>query len=174
MALMVRMLEKQKWAVVVDFDKDYKKTPADTITKELKTDSNNLSLWKIQSDSELLDAILAIAVSRNEIARLDIVIFDDAEFANKGLNVKNTPENGLCPIESFNQFHYDLENLDYEKLGLFSSMIIDKIEDETKCIRYGRGSIKRMVITAFKEGKIPEENLSKKLLEEIKKATKTD
>lgn len=165
MGLFVRMLEKQKWERLIGVG--HIKTPADTLQSELKTDSNNLSLWLVENDVDLTNAVLALAVARNKITRLDIFVTDQVDFEQRGLNTENTPKNGLSPYNSFNDNHYDLVNIDYEKLGILSQMIIDSVPNPKKVIRYGKGVIENILYQGYTEHKFDIEELSERLQEDI-------
>lgn len=169
MSFFVRMLEKQKWEKINLTELGYNKTPADTITGDLRTVSNNLSLWSIETIDKLNDAILALAVMRNKLTRLDVLVIEENEIEEKGLEVVNTPENGKTPLIGFEEFHYDLVDLNYDKLGDFSQIIIENITDEGKCIRFPKGKIKELLYDGFQDNKFNVEELDDGLKKELQK-----
>jgi hypothetical protein len=169
MGLLIRMIEKQKWEKVDLVQLGYKKTPGDTITTELKTSANTLSLWFVDNVSELFKAVLALAVGRNKITRLDIMIFEEYDLVQNGLIVENTPENGHCPIEEYNDFHYDIINLDFEKLGKISELIISNLNLTEKCIRFDKSKISDILYDAYSKGAFSLEELSESLVKDLKK-----
>lgn len=169
MAYLVRMLERQKWEKLKESKEDIFTTPADTITSELRTKSNTLSLWLIKSLDELSGAVLALAVGRNRITRLDILLLDEDDFEKKGLSIVNSPDSGLSPYTGYNQFHYDLTDMDYEKLGLFSEIIIEKVDDGSKCIRFDKAKIGELLYEGYKKQFFYVEELDKSLQVELSK-----
>lgn len=169
MSFFVRMLEKQKWEKVNLTELGYNKTPADTITGDLRTVSNNLSLWSIETIDKLNDAILALAVMRNKLTRLDVLVIEKSKIEEKGLELLNSPENGKTPLIGFEEFHYDLVNLDYNKLGEFSQIIIDNITDESRCIRFPKGEVSELLYDGFQNNKFSVEELDDSLQKELKK-----
>jgi hypothetical protein len=169
MGLLVRMLEKQKWEKVNLIELGHIKTPADTITSDLKTASNTLSLWLVENMKDIPKGVLALAVSRNKITRLDVMIFEDHELTEKGLLFKNTPENGHCPIEVFNDNHFDLTEMDYEKIGKFSELIISKLDDKEKCIRFDKNQINEILYDGFMRGAFLLEALHESLQTDLRK-----
>ena len=167
MGLFVRMLEKQKWERLIELG--HEKTPADTLQSELKTDSNNLSLWLAESNEELLEAVLALALARNKLTRLDILVLDQQEYKEMGFSTENTPENGLSAYNDFNNFHYDLIDLNYEKLGILSQMIIESVNNPDKVIRYNKGKIGDILYQGLMSQKFRIDELEGKLQEELRK-----
>lgn len=169
MSFFVRMLERQKWEKNNLSELGYSKTPADTITGDLRTVSNNLSLWSIETIDRLHDAILALAVMRNKLTRLDVLIIEKNKIEEKGLEVLNTPENGKTPLIGFEEFHYDLIDLNYDKLGDFSQIIIESVIDEELCIRFPKGEISKILYDGFQDKKFSLEELDDGLKEELEK-----
>lgn len=173
MGYLVRMLEKQKWDRVLTKGLTHSGTPADTITSDLKTFSNTLSLWYIEKEIDLSDAVVALAMSRNRITRLDVMIFEIDDFENNNLEIKNTPENGNCPIESFNTQHFDLIDLNYQKLGEVSKLIIEKLPDTTKCIRYEKSKIKELLYLSYSKQSFKLDEINDTLKEDFIKVLAT-
>lgn len=169
MSMMVRMLEKQKWASVNLSTEDHTKTPADAITSDLRTRSNTLSLWLINTRDELVNAVLALAVGRKQITRLDVMILEKDIIEEKGLTVVNSPESGLSPIEEYNDYHYDLIGMDYLKLGILSEIILDNLDNPENCIRFDKKDIGDIIYEGYKSKKFNIEELDAKLQGELLK-----
>lgn len=165
MGFFARMIERQKWERLKTVG--HTKTPADTLQSELKTDSNNLSLWLAESSGELSNAVLALAVARNKITRLDVLILDQQEYEQKGFTTVNSQENGLSAYTDFNEFHYDLVAIDYEKLGVLSQMIIDNTDNPEICKRYGKGDIEDILYQGLLDRKFNIEELNDNLKEKV-------
>lgn len=169
MTLFVRMLEKQKWDNKNLSELEHGRTPADTITGDLRTKSNTLSLWSIETKDKLNDAILALAVMRNQLARLDILIIEGIEIEEKGLEFENTPDNAKTPLTNFDEYHYDLINLTYDKLGSLSQLIIKNLTDTDKCIRYLRSEVAEVLYEGFQNQKFDLDDLDDKLKKDLLK-----
>jgi hypothetical protein len=151
MPLLVRKIEANKW-----------RTPhaagggmpsADAITKCMKTSGNALSLWAIEDDAELNEAILAIAGGMETLETIDVVWFDACAFGKRGLPVVEAPETGRTAYEGFRYRHRDVVNLDYWSLGTMAEMVAEAIRED-RCKRIIRGDLKRMMKAALVEGKI--------------------
>ena len=169
MNFLVRMLEKQKWEKINLVELGYNKTPADTLTGDLKTVSNSLSLWSIETLDKLNDAVLALALMRNQLTRLDVIVIEKDKIVSKDLEILNTHTNGKTPYIGFEKYHYDLINLNYEKLGVFSQIVIDNIADEEKCIRYPKNQVSTLLYEGFKNDKFDIHELDDRLKEDLQK-----
>lgn len=169
MGYLVRMLERQKWENCSNVNDGHLNTPADTITADLKTRSNTLSLWSIDKLEDLSEAVLALAVGRNKITRLDVMILEETTLQAAGLEVKNTPENGHTPVTGFEKSHYDIVELNFEKLGELSKVIIDNIQDTSKCIRFSKGRVSEVLHEGYRENKFNLSNVDPKLEKEFVK-----
>lgn len=69
--------------------------PADSVT-DLKTTRNKLSVWKSNSDKETNDAIVALTLGRDSIAKLKFVFLDEGILASIGINALADEEGGGC------------------------------------------------------------------------------
>ncbi|WP_322552033.1 hypothetical protein AAB109_11345 [Priestia megaterium] len=166
------MLERQKWEKPELPQTGHSKTPADTITSDLRTRSNTLSLWRIENKEDLTKAVLALAVGRNQITRLDVMILDQVEFEEADLTIEHTPENGHTPLENFHENHYDLIDMDYQKLGVLSQLIIDNVKNPEKCIRFEKSKMIEILYDAYINQEFEFEELSNGLQQDLLKAIK--
>ena len=167
MSFFVRMLEKQKWDNPDLMELGFERIPADTITGDLRTKSNNLSLWSIEKRDMLTDTVLALAIMRNKLTRLDIIILEKSEIDTNELKYENTPKNSNTPLFNFDKNHYDLVNLDYNSLGRFSDIIIKNVGNKEMCIRYSKSTILKMVVDGFKKQKFDIDSIDQNIKNEI-------
>jgi hypothetical protein len=58
---------------------------ADAVTISLKTTGNCLSVWKIEKECDIQDAVLAIVSNSQHFDTIDIVMLDDKIVENKKL-----------------------------------------------------------------------------------------
>ena len=169
MSMLVRMFEKQKWSYSEKSFENHDVIPADTITSDLRTKSNTLSFWLIESIDELESIVLAIATSRNQLTRLDVLILDIDTFEENQLKIINSPDTGFSPVIELNDKHFDLIELNYNKLGILSKIIIEFVENEEKSKRFNKQDITKIVYKGFLEKKFHLEELDLKLRNELEK-----
>ena len=74
MQLLVRKINRAKW----DQNNicEGESPSGDAITIDLRTKNNTLSIWEINSEDEIEDAVLALTVAGDTLNTIDIVIFN--------------------------------------------------------------------------------------------------
>lgn len=105
---------------------------ADAITKDLTTSENELSWWRIDSVNEAEQVGLSFISTLKEglSGSLHIVMIPFEEVSNK-LNLKNTPEHGDTAIIGIEKTHYDICDLNYEKLGVLGDIVAKSTSHES-------------------------------------------
>ena len=167
--MMVRMFERQKWSYEEPLSGDHNIIPADTITSDLRTRSNTLSFWSINTPDELEDAVLAIATSRNQLTRLDVLILQEDKIVESNLELVLSPETGHSPYSLMNEKHYNLVNLNYNKLGDLSRIIISVVENDGVSHRYTKQQIREIIYSGHMNGKIEFDEMHEDLQKELTK-----
>ena len=158
MPKVVRKIDHGKWMQRRILEGE---TPsADAITNCLKTTNNTLSLWAIDDDSEMDEAVLAIGSQFNDLDAIDIVTIDTSSITRRGLSTNQCP--GLTPYKRFEDRHLDVVGLDYASLGLMADVIIDSLR-QGSLKRIMREELKAIISKGVEEGKIEWADLKKKV-----------
>lgn len=157
MAYLVRAFRSVAWTNCTS----YKFLPADTITQgELRTTKNVLSLWKINSLDEMESVAIAFGVSGTYKSESTIELIAIPIEKIEEISVLKQI-NSTTPFVEFRDRHYDICNLNYEKLGLFAKLILEQIKDDANyfCISYPK--LKKKVKTLITEKRISKKSLDK-------------
>ena len=122
-----RAISQNKWLTVISED-NYS---GDSITGDLRTHGNTLSVWKLDEVNEKLVDYYCImtAINRDSLAKVDYVIFDDNDF--DAIGVKLNQVDGICDAftdENIKKNHYDLIQIGYNQLGKIAKLIHDKVK----------------------------------------------
>lgn len=149
MSLLIRKVNKAKW-VQSDIEND-SDVSADAITNCLRTTRNTLSVWQINTEDDLDNAILALVSNQDHLEAIDVVILEEESIRQYNIRIVTTP--GETPIAELSQTHRDLADLTYSKLGIIKDHIVDRIRTNY-LKRYTRGTIKKLLLAAIEEGKI--------------------
>jgi hypothetical protein len=149
MALFVRKIEYAKWAQRRILEGE--QPSADAITNCMKTTHNTLSLWSIDDESELEDAVIAIAAQFDQLDTIDVLSIDPSLIEDRELPLKKTP--GLSPYAAFMNRHLDVFDLDYNLLGFMAEVIVESIRQERKK-RFTRSMLIRILKEAVDTGKV--------------------
>ena len=105
----------------------------DILFKELRTTKNTLSIWSFTNDHELKDVLVAIALNRDNIQKLNYMILDDDEISQLGIFVE--PEQGIADGLTDNAIlnrHHNLTKIDFWRLGYVSEYFIELAKDENR------------------------------------------
>jgi len=138
MSLLVRKIDKGKWLqnnITADED-----VSADAITICLRTSQNKLSVWKVSTETDIKEGILAIVSSGDHLEAIDIVTIDCQRIASKGINVTQNLEQSLTRVEDLKNTHYEITDLTYPKLGIIANCIVDSFKKGqiTNCCKEGQ------------------------------------
>jgi hypothetical protein len=155
MPLLVRKIEKAKWQQNDILNGE--EVSADAITNCTRTTRNSLSLWFIQDESYLDDAVLALASQFQHLDSIDIVMLDESSLKVNGLNVKNSQMD--LPVKRLNDSHYDVVELNYSSLGRFANFIVNEFKLQ-KVKRYTKAQIKKILQDSIGAGELQKEKLS--------------
>lgn len=156
--LLVRKVNRAKW-MQADLVKG-EDVSADAITNCMKTCQNTLSTWKINSQEEIDEAVLAIASAQDHLESIDVVPLKHEHLQENG--VKSLKTDGITPIIDLKEKHYDLADLSYKKLGIIAYHIADQIKKD-KIFRYTVRKLRDILINAIKEGRLSSDNVKESL-----------
>lgn len=127
----------------------------DILNKELRTTKNTLSIWSFGNEQELKDALVAIALNRDCIQKLNYMILDDKEISQLGVPVE--PEKGIADgllDDGILNRHHNLCKIDFWRLGYISEYFI-KLAGNPTCYSFiSKMDLFRLIIDYVKIGKI--------------------
>jgi hypothetical protein len=142
MSLLVRKIEKAKWLqndIINGED-----VSADAITLCMKTVANTLSVWEIDSETDLDEAVLGIVSGGQHLETIDIVTMDSQYLIDNGVDFVSNREGCTTPLEDIKKRHYNLRNLTYRKLGTIAYHIVDGFKNN-RVERYTEGKLKNIL-----------------------------
>ena len=159
MTLQVRKINQAKWlqADIVNGAK----IPADAITNCLRTQQNALSVWKIKSEDEIENAVIAIVSGHpHPFETFDIVLLNPEYLERNGVNF--TATEGTTTVKRLKDMHFDMVDLTYEKLGIVACHIVEKFK-EKKVLRYTKKNLKDILNNAINEKRLDINELSENI-----------
>ncbi len=162
MPLLIRKISKAKW-YQVDIEND-DNVSADAVTNCLKTTKNNLSVWRIESEDDLDQAVLALVSNQDHLDTIDVVILEESSIIDYKLNIVASP--GDTPVESLIDAHRDISDLTYTNLGHVKDHIVERIRSH-KLKRYTIGSLKKILIKAIEDGLLSKNDLKESVQKKI-------
>ncbi len=160
--LLIRKINKSKWFQIdIKNDDD---VSADAITNCLKTTNNTLSVWSIENEGDIEQAILAIASNLDHIETIDVVILNDQKLQEFGIKIITSK--GNTPIESLKEIHRDLSELTFSKLGNVKDHIVERIRND-RIKRFTKGNLKKILKRAIEKGFLELDDLNESVRNKI-------
>ena len=155
MSLLVRKIDKGKWLQTdIASGED---VSADAITNRMKTSGNALSVWEIESETSIEEAILAIVSQHEHLESIDVVVMNSGYLKENGIDVANRL--GRTPVGDLQETHRNLSDLSYSKLGVIAYHIVEQL-NQNNSKRYTEGQIKRILRTAIEQSRLGVDDLS--------------
>ena len=141
---------------------------ADAVTADLRTQGNTLSFWRCGSgmEDEVEEAALAIAATRDDVDKLDIVWVDEDELKTDGHPLEDTK--GQTPVTELVERHVDVCRLDYVRLGNVANHVITAIEED-RWTRLTRKRVRDILVAAVEQGRVNLDGLQERVQEEVNK-----
>lgn len=163
----IRVINRAYWPDDDDIIKGYdiNNLGANTITQELRTKDNTLSLWAVDNTEDVVLAMVSNATKIDDMCTLRI---DDEIIENNNLEVKN--ESGNSRIQDLNEFHYNIKNLTYKKLADVSKVILEALKSEGNLETFTKKDIIKILKKAISEERLNPKKLSKNIQKELEKA----
>lgn len=149
MALLVRKINRAKWKQ--NDILDGAQPSGDAVTHCLKTLNNTISVWTIDRIEDIANAVIAIAASLQRVETFDVVVLDEDELSENGIEMERTP--GVTACTSMVKAHVDLCNVDYAKLGVIAQAIVRSFQAGS-VVRFTRGNLLELLRKAVNGGQI--------------------
>jgi len=165
MPFLIRRINRAKWEELKEEQPD--DVSADAITNCLRTFHNDLSVWKIDNEADLEDAILALITGSKQakLSTLHYVIIDENAVIKNNLDLVDT--DGDTAVKSLVKNHNDISNLTYQKLGIVKNIVIDSIQNE-KSSFFSKKQLKAILNNAIERGVLDKNDLNSELVEKEK------
>ncbi len=131
---------------------------------DLKCSNNTLSVWKANDSKEIEEAVLALALGRESIQKMAVVILDEKNILDRyKVTIKETP--GNVPIKRLQNRHRDLSDVDYWSLGFIAEHIGDQLNNSANYKVYTKKQVEKLIKDAISCEATLIENLNHKLKE---------
>ncbi|MCH8823925.1 MAG: hypothetical protein IH984_10495 [Planctomycetes bacterium] len=149
MPLLVRKIDFAKWNQRKILDGE--SPSADAITRCTKTAGNTLSVWLIENEDELNDAVLAIVTANDHLETIDILSIELDLLLNQGIIL--IEKLGLTLYTDFADRHRDISELNYDTLGKVAHVIVESIRQKRRK-RFSKKDLINLLTEAVRLNKI--------------------
>ncbi len=164
--LLGRTVSRAKWNASSELALD--EVAADTVTSDLRTTKNTLSMWAGDGPAESLvdDTALACAAARDRADSIDVVWLDRSALVAAGLAIESTA--GHTPVADLVERHADVVRLDIVRLGKVAALIADAIRLRSQVKRITRAKVLDLLVAAVNKGRLPLAELKQPLQDEVR------
>jgi len=164
MPLLIRRINRAKWDLV---DEETNDVSADAITNCLKTYNNDLSVWRIEDEKDLDNAILALITGckQTKLSTLHYVIIDEEIISRNQLSLLETE--GDTVVVNLKNTHRDIGHLTYQRLGKVKDIVLDCIRND-KSAFFSRKQLKDLIKKSLEKGDLTLDILNPELVENEK------
>jgi hypothetical protein len=155
--LLVRKVTLAKWQNTAELAEA--EIPADAAV-DLRTEGNCLSVWRVESEAELLDAALAMAAGVERIDRIQIAWVDELQVSGSGLTL--AASEGRTPVTDLRDRHVDVTHLDFARLGVFARLVFDALSAANQRT-LTRRQVQELIAEAIRIGRLSVNDLNEKI-----------
>lgn len=166
--MLIRLISSiSKWDESKVVDRPNAFINGDTIS-DLRTTDNKLSVWKADSKEDIEDAIVALALNRDAVNKVNYLLIQEEDLAKLEIEISDE-EAGIAPglKESILNKHRDLIELDYWHIGFLAEYMLRLAKDENYRKVCSKADVKMLLEKYKEERKIEPENMSEKLKEKL-------
>lgn len=166
MTYLVRKFNRAKWPNENFSDTDINDLKADAITSCLRTSNNELSVWEINSKEEFHDVVVALAPNFDKLGKMDLIFFEKSKVEELGFTVKKS--DGSTPIKRLVSKHSDISELNFRKIGEFSSLMLYTMENQENIKRVTEKKVMEAIIKELESGELLLTDLKESVVEKIR------
>lgn len=166
--MLIRMITSiSKWngSKVVNRDDAY--ICGDAIS-DLRTRDNKLSVWKADTQEDIDDAIVALALNRDSVQKVSCFFLNENDLEKIQIRISDEQEGEACGLDShILKKHRDLIELDYWRLGFLAEYMIELAKDKKNRADYSEKKVRTLLERYRAEQKITPEQVKEKLREKL-------
>jgi len=159
--MLVRKIDKAKW---MNGDNINEPPTADAITGCLKTKGNTLSVWRINNETELEEAVLAIISGQDHLETIDVIVLEDDYFVKCEISTEETV--GITPVVDLRDTHIDLCSLDWWTIGMVAEHIVESIKKD-KLKRFTKAKLTEIIKNAIAKNRLEIDDLKEGIQKKI-------
>lgn len=137
---------------------------------DLRTKENKLSVWKADSQKDIDDAAVALALNRDNIQKLSYVLLDEKELSKMEIEISyvNIPGDVACiKDKDLLKKHRDLIDIDYWRLGFLAEYMQKLVIKNINVKTFTVNDIKNLLFNYKKNDIIDTEKVKNSLKEQL-------
>ena len=136
---------------------------------DLKTSNNRLSVWKADSPDDINDAIVALALNRDNVSKMNYLLLKEEDLTELEIEIADDELGKAAGLdETLLKKHRDLIEIDYVRLGELAQYMHKLAKEETNQKVVSKSDVKKLLEKYKNEQKIQPELMSGKLKENLR------
>ncbi|MEY8684828.1 hypothetical protein AB9N12_01360 [Bacteroides sp. AN502(2024)] len=136
---------------------------------DLRTTDNKLSVWKADTQEDINDAIVALALSRDSVSKLSYFFLKEEDLYKIEIKISDKQVGVAAGLDSQILIkHRDLIDLDYWRLGYLAEHLTKLAKDENNRKNCSASEVKKLLEKYKEEHKITPNQMKDKLKEKLK------
>lgn len=166
--MLLRMVSAQsKWDGSKNVNRDDGFICGDAIS-DLRTTNNTLSVWKADSEQDIEDAIVALALGRDKVQTLNYLLIDEGELERMEIQISSDVPGDIKGLdEQIRKKHRDLIEMDYWRIGYLAEYMIGLV-NKGEFMSCTKKNIKALLEKYKSSNKIATDNMLEKLRNDLK------
>ena len=136
---------------------------------DLRTSNNRLSVWKADSDEDINDAIVALALNRDNVSKINYLLLEEEKLADIEIEIADDQPGKAAGLdETILGKHRDLIELDYIRLGYLAQYMVNLAQKEENQKVVSKSEVKILLDRYKDEKKIEQGLVNNKLKKNLK------
>jgi len=146
----------------------YLEVHGDAFSKCLKSESNRISFWIINSEIEAIDAVIAIYLSRDEKVCdiTEVILIPEEQISHDVLPLEATE--GTSRYQAFNGNHRDITNICYKTLGVLAKVITELLHDSSNYLQVTKDEVLDRITLLVKDHVIDKDTIKRKIVDQLR------
>lgn len=160
------LLYPNRWNPIEEVSRKDAFIAADYVT-ELRTSKNMLSVWLANSEEDIEDAVVALALGKDKPSKMVAYLMDEKELEAIEIEAQNN-QKGIAQgaVDSILEKHRNLVELDYWRLGYLTQYMQKLSKDTKRQVIFTKDEVVEL-LNKYKGTKIITENVNEKLREKL-------
>ena len=136
---------------------------------DLRTTENRLSVWRANSEEDIDDDIVALALNRDAVSKLSYVLLKEEALAELEIDIADDKLGNASGLENtILEKHRDLIEIDYIRLGFLADYMTKLVRDDMTCVVKSKNDVKNLLNKYKNENKIEIDRVKPSLKQDLK------
>lgn len=130
--------------------------------------NNGGQIWKADDETDIEDAVVALALSRDKVDKIYGVNLDSDILNGKGIVFEENPGEAPGMKKEILDKHRDLVELDYWRVGYLAEYMTNLVKENGPQIRFSAKNVRNLMEKYKEEDKINLDEMKPKLKKDLK------